>query len=362
MKTWKKTLVTPATLIRKVIETIDRGEFQIAMVVDRSGKLLGTVTDGDVRRGILKGVALHEPVQRIMQKNPVTAKVGQTREFIQSLMAEKLVRQIPILDGKRLAGLEFFDTLSAAGPRDNWVILMAGGLGARLRPLTESRPKPLLNVGERPILETILRNLAEHGFKNFFISVNYQNEMIMRHFGDGSRWGVHIRYLHENKRLGTAGAMGLLPKKPEKPFLVMNADLLTNVNFSQLFQFHHENEVLATMCVREYDFQVPFGVVRIGGHHIEGVDEKPVQRFFVNAGIYVLEPEVLDMLPKKKKEYLDMPHLFNELIAKKRRVSAFPVREYWLDIGRLDDLERANGDFAKIFKPTPKKGANGLSA
>ncbi len=349
MKDWQKTLLGSQTRIRQVIETIDRGDCHIALVVDEKQRLLGTVTDGDVRRGLLKGIGLDHVVTRVMQKKPVTAPLGEKRSELEKIMEQKLIRQIPLLDSKgRVAGLELLDDLHRLKVRENWVVLMAGGLGTRLRPLTQDCPKPLLKVGEKPILETILENFIEHGFRNFYLSVNYQDKMIRDHFKDGSAWGIRIHYLHENTKLGTAGALSLLPSSPPEPVLVMNGDLLTKVNFRQLLDFHREQNAAGTMCIREYDFQVPYGVVSTQKNMVRSIDEKPVHRFFVNAGIYVLEPQALKFL--KKKKHTDMPAFLEKLMAKKMKISAFPIREYWIDIGRMDDLERANGEFASVFR------------
>ena len=219
---------------------------------------------------------------------------------------------------------------------------MAGGLGSRLQPLTEDKPKPLLSVGDKPILETILESFIEQNFRRFYISVNYKADAIKKHFADGGRWNAEIRYLEEETRLGTAGALDLIPERPELPLLVMNGDLLTRVNFRDLLDYHLDQKAQATMCVREYDFQVPFGVVEIEDHHILSIDEKPVHRFFVNAGIYVLEPGLIDLIPKG--EYFDMTDLFARAIEKGHETQAFPIHEYWIDVGRIDDLDRANHD------------------
>jgi NDP-sugar pyrophosphorylase family protein len=227
---------------------------------------------------------------------------------------------------------------------------MAGGLGNRLRPLTEDVPKPLLKVGRKPLLETILETFRSHEFRNFYISVNYKAEMIKAHFGDGEKWKCTIRYLEENDRLGTAGALGLIPETPTQPLLIMNGDVLTNVDFSSLLSFHGEHQAKATMCVREFDFQVPYGVVNIDEHRITGIVEKPVHSFFVNAGIYVIDPELLSFVPKSGS--FDMPDLFASALDKGMPTAAFPIREYWTDIGRIDDFHRANGDYASIFEET----------
>ena len=348
MKDWKNTLVSPDTSIREAIRIIDQGALKIALVVDEGSRLVGTVSDGDIRRGILKGCELENPVQQIMNTIPSVAGKNDGREKILSLMRQKQIYQIPLVDGDGfLVGLEVIDTILAPPRRENLVILMAGGLGTRLKHLTANIPKPMLKVGDKPILETIIVNFIERGFNRFLISVNYKSEMIESHFGDGSQWGVQIDYLREDKRLGTAGALSLMSEKPVAPVLVMNGDVLTKVNFQQLLEFHTEHKAAATMCVRDYDYQVPFGVVKLDQHRILSIEEKPVQRFFVNAGIYVLEPKVLEMIPHDT--HLDMPSLFELLIIKEMETVVFPIREYWLDIGRIDDFERANGEYSEVF-------------
>lgn len=348
MTRWQLACVAPDRSIRDTIRTIDEGAIRIALVVDGQNRLLGTVTDGDIRRGLLKGISLEETITRVMNPHPTTARSDEGRDAILERMKLKRLHQIPVLDQQgHLITVEVLDDLLQARHRDNWVVLMAGGLGSRLRPLTDDCPKPLLKVGTKPLLEIILENFLEHGFQKFYFSVNYRADMVQAHFGDGSRWGVEIRYIHEDRRLGTAGALSLLPERPAHPLIVMNGDLLTKVNFQHLLDFHAEHRAKATMCVREYDFQVPYGVVRIDRHQILAIDEKPVQRFFVNAGIYVLEPGVLDLIPSTT--YFDMPELFTKLIGRKEETSVFPVREYWLDIGHAEDFARANGDFPEIF-------------
>ncbi|WP_027363343.1 nucleotidyltransferase family protein [Desulfotruncus alcoholivorax] len=354
MKNWREVLVSPSTSILETIQVIDSVALQIALVVDSDGRLLGTVTDGDIRRAILKGLSLTEPVAGAMNPAPTVVLVNEDRREILAVMKAKNLRQIPVLDETgRVVGIEILEKLLKGGRKDNLVVLMAGGLGSRLRPLTQECPKPLLRVGSRPILETILHNFIEYGFERFYISVNYKADMIKKYFGDGSRWSVRIEYLEEEKLLGTAGPLSLLPEKTDLPLLVMNGDLLTRVNFDQLLQFHLDSRVLATMCVREFDLQVPYGVVKIDGHRLLGIDEKPVQRFFVNAGIYVLQPSVLELIPRAA--CYDMPDLFTHLVKHGRETAVFPVREYWLDIGRLSDYERANGEYEAIF------GAGGIA-
>lgn len=348
MTHWKEIMISPSTAILKAIEIIDAGAMKIALVVDENNCLLGTVTDGDIRRGILRGVALDEEVQNVMNPNPITARSTETKETVLAIMKLKRLHHIPIIDGQGcVVGIEILDNLLKSNFRENWVMLMAGGLGTRLRPLTDDAPKPLLKVGSKPILETIMDNFIEYGFRKFYLSVNYKAEMIEEYFGDGSRWGVEIRYIHEDKRMGTAGALGLLSEKPTQPLVVMNGDLLTKVNFQQLLDFHIEHRAQATMCVREYDFQVPYGVVKVDKLKLIGIDEKPIHKFFVNAGIYVLDPAALDLIPKN--EFFDMPSLYQKLMDLNCETVVFPIREYWMDIGRKDDFERANGEFWEVF-------------
>jgi dTDP-glucose pyrophosphorylase len=343
MKNWKKTLVGPKTSIKDVLQIINRSSAQIALVTGEGGVLLGTVTDGDIRRGILAGFGLEAEVEKVMFKNPRTAASSDSLESVLESMKTLQIRQMPVIDGKgRVIGLEVLEELLNPSPQDNWVVLMAGGLGKRMSPLTDTCPKPMLRVGGRPVLEIILNQFRQAGFRKFFVSVNFMAEVIEEYFGDGSRWGVEIRYLREREKLGTAGALGLLEELPQRPLLVMNGDLLTKVNMRQLLDFHENQGAKLTMGVREYDFQVPYGVVKFEGDSVVAVDEKPVQRFFVNAGIYVLEPEVLRWVKAGKP--MDMTELLAQLFSEKSKISAYPIQEYWLDIGRHSDFERAMVD------------------
>lgn len=349
MKRWKQVLVSKQTSIRDVIQILDASALQIVLVVDESNRLLGTVTDGDVRRGILRCVPLTEPVERIMNPNPRVARADEDRESLLAVMRRTGLHHLPLVDESDcLVGLETLDELIRTRPRENRVVLMAGGMGSRLHPLTANCPKPMLKIGNKPLLGTILEKLIEHGFQRFYISVSYMSDVVRSYFGDGSRWGVDIRYLQEDQRLGTAGALSLLPEKPVEPLLVMNGDLLTKVNFSNLLDFHSKQNAICTMCVREYDFQVPFGVVKIDKYRMTGIDEKPTQRFFVNAGIYVLEPQALDFILANT--FLDMPMLFEKMIEHNKDAAVFPVREYWLDVGHMTDFQRASDEYTRLFE------------
>jgi len=233
--------------------------------------------------------------------------------------------------------------------KKNTVVLMAGGLGSRLNELTSNTPKPLLNVGGRPILETIIINCAKHGFKSFYISVNYKSEMIKEYFKDGRRWGVNINYIDESIKLGTAGSLSLLNKKLfNEPFFVMNSDLLTDVNLEHMLSFHYQQQVTMTLGVREYDFQVPYGVVQTKNEYVSALKEKPIHRFFVNAGVYILDPTVLNYVPQKM--HYDMPTLINKLIDISTKIASFPIHEYWLDIGNPNEFKQANNEYLDVFK------------
>lgn len=348
MSNWKSTVVPPTAPISDAIRIIDASSMQICLVVDEGDRLLGTVTDGDIRRGILKSVPLSGPVTAIMNADPSTGRIGQSREALLGRMRERRIHQLPILDQDgKVFDLVILDDLIRADRPDNWVVLMAGGLGTRLRPLTEDTPKPMLKVGSKPLLEIILDNLIKQGFHRFYVSVNYRGEMIKEHLGDGARLGIEVRYLDETKRLGTAGPLSLIPEIPAEALVVMNADLLTKVDLRQMLTFHREQQARATLAVRDYEFQVPYGVVTVEGNAVVSLDEKPIHHFFVNAGIYVLEPEVMAAIPADT--FHDMPDVFKALMAQGRRTAAFPVREYWLDIGRMDDFTQANREFLREF-------------
>jgi dTDP-glucose pyrophosphorylase len=344
MSDWKDVIVGPRTPLEEVIARIDKSALQCALVVNEDGTLAGTVTDGDIRRAILRRAGLQTPIQETMNAEPTCVPASTARDEMLALMRRRGFHQLPLVDERRrVVGLATLDQLLGALERPNWVVLMAGGLGTRLRPLTEDCPKPLLPIGGKPILENILEGFREQGFKRIFIAVNYKGDMIRSHFGSGERWGVELSYLDETTPLGTAGALSLLPAKPSAPLLVMNGDLLTRANFGSLLQFHHSHGASATMAVREYGFQVPYGVVTVDGVRILQIEEKPVQEFFVSAGIYALSPDALEHLPART--FFDMPTLFNELIAARKTVAAYPLREYWVDIGRLEEFERAQREW-----------------
>ena len=338
----------PEDTIRSAIEAIDSNATKVVVVVDGEERLLGTVTDGDVRRGLLRGVSLDDPVEKVMNEDPVSHRLNESRDEALQVMREKKIGLIPVLDPDgRVVQLQTQEELLHPSLEETWVVLMVGGLGSRLRPLTEDTPKPLLKVGDRPLLETIVRSFARQGFQRIFLSVNYRAELFEAHFGNGAQLGVRIDYLHEDSSLGTAGALRLLPERPPGPVIVMNGDLLTSVDFRHLLDFHNAQSADATMCVRDYHLEVPFGVAVIDEQRLVAISEKPRHHFFVNAGIYVLSPESLEAIPPSGA--YQMTDLFQALIDDGKGTTVFPIREYWLDIGRVNDLERAQGDFPSVF-------------
>ena len=314
MYDWRKIILKQTDTMKKAIEVLNEESLQIALVVNEIDQLVGIITDGDIRRAIIKHHGLDTQVVDFMFARPTLATAENSREEILDKMNKAGILQIPVVDeGGHIVGLETLQHLIEKECFDNPVFLMAGGFGTRLQPLTDDMPKPLLTVGNKPILETIIGQFIEAGFHDFYISTHYKAEMVRDYFGDGSDWNVSIRYIHEDKPLGTAGALGLLPKDlPELPVLIMNGDLLTKVNFQHLLSFHLEEEADATICVREYDIQVPYGVIKADGQIVRSIEEKPLHKFFVNAGVYVLNPSILGDIDGIN--YLDMPHLLEEKI------------------------------------------------
>ena len=348
MYDWRKIILKQTDTMQKAIEVLNVESLQIALVVNDADQLVGTITDGDIRRGLIKHLGFDTPVGNFMFTTPTLATVNETKDEILEKMNGVGVIQIPIVDeNNHVVGLETLQHLLEKKRVDNPVFLMAGGFGTRLQPLTDHTPKPMLTVGNKPILETILYQFIDAGFYNFYISTHYKAEMLREHFGDGTDWDVTISYIHEDKPLGTAGALGLLPDDlPDMPILMMNGDLLTKVNFSELLRFHVESDGEATMCVREYDFQVPYGVITANDHKVTSIVEKPVHKFFVNAGIYVLSSKLINEVDGNS--YLDMPHMLQGHIDRDRQVNIFPVHEYWLDIGQIEQFEQAQHD-SKVY-------------
>jgi dTDP-glucose pyrophosphorylase len=334
---WRKALLTVGATLKQAFRNLDESALQIILVVSPDGTLIGTLTDGDIRRGLLRGSDLESSVDPLISRDPMVVPEELSRDVVLQLMRMNKIHQLPVVDGmRRVVGLHVWDDLQAPRHRPNAMVIMAGGLGTRLRPYTEACPKPLLPVGGKPMLEHIIERAKGEGFRHFILAVNYLGHMIRDHFGDGSNWDIQIDYLNEQAPLGTAGAISLLDPHPVVPFLVSNGD----IRYGELLDFHVRHEAVATMAVRQYEWQHPFGVVRTNGVDIIGLEEKPIARTQVNAGIYVLDPAAIDALPAG--ERCDMPNLFSRLIEREARAIVYPMHEPWLDVGRRDDLERAH--------------------
>ena len=338
---WRKAMLAANSSLQQAISCLNDSSSQIVLVVSSDQILQGTLTDGDIRRGLLRGLNLESPIDSLVNHDPLVVPPQLGEEAILQLMRMNRIHQLPVIDEKRrVVGLHLLDELMAPRKRANVMVIMAGGQGTRLRPSTENCPKPLLPVGGKPMLEHIIERAKAEGFGHFILAIHYLGHMIEDYFGDGSRWGVHIDYLREESPLGTAGAIGLLNPRPEQAFLVSNGDVLTDIRYGELLDFHCRHAAAATMAVRLHEWQHPFGVVRTQGVDIIGFEEKPVFRTHINAGVYVLEPASLEMLPVG--EHCDMPTLFERLKEGMARTIVYPMHEPWLDVGRDDDLKRAH--------------------
>jgi len=314
---------------------------KIVLVVNKEGELQGTISDGDIRRGLLKGLDLNSCIENIIHHNALVVPPELGRDTVMQLMVANKIQQVPVVDEhEKVVGLHLWEDITTIPTRTNLMMIMAGGKGTRLRPHTENCPKPLVKVSGKPMLEHIIERGKLEGFSHFVIAINYLGHMIEDYFGSGERLGVHIDYLREQSPLGTAGALSLLDKCPDAPFVVTNGDVITDIRYGELLDFHNRYEATATMAVRLHELQHPFGVVQTKGVDIVGFEEKPIARSHINAGVYVLSPETLDELTINIP--CDMPTLFERLQVKEKRVVAYPMHEPWLDVGRPEDLHWAN--------------------
>jgi len=339
-KDWRKAVLPSGSSLQQAIACLNESSFQIVLLVSSDGVLQGTLTDGDIRRGLLRGLSLDSSIESLVNLDPLVAPPQLGREAVLQLMQANRIHQLPVVDERRhVVGLHLLNELMVPKSRDNLMVIMAGGQGTRLRPHTENCPKPLLPVGGKPMLEHIIERAREEGFNRFVLAIHYLGHMIEEYFGDGGRWQVSIDYLREESPLGTAGAIGLLSPRPELPFLVSNGDVLTDIRYGELLDFHCRHAAMATMAVRLHEWQHPFGVVRTQGVDIVGFEEKPITRSHINAGVYVLEPAALSLL--RRDEHCDMPTLFARLQEQSERTIVYPMHEPWLDVGRDDDLKRA---------------------
>ena len=347
MNKWQQILISPSQSIQEALLKIDSSGAQIALVADENGRLLGTLSDGDVRRGLLKGMSLTDPVENCMHRSPHTARSGESPDAILARMRREGISKLPILDDAgHIVGMGCLDDQLPPLVRKNWVVVMAGGLGARLGDLTKATPKPMLVVGQKPLLETIVNGIVEQGFRTVFLSVNYLSEIIESHFGNGEQFGAEIRYVRESKRMGTAGSLSLLPECPVEPIIVVNGDLLAKIDYSQMLDVHLNSGSVATMGVSQYETQIPYGVIYEEDGLIQRIEEKPVHTSLISAGVYVLSPAALAHVPPDS--MFDMPALFKALIAGNMKVTAYRIRGYWLDIGHAREYQKANADFNAV--------------
>jgi dTDP-glucose pyrophosphorylase len=341
--------------IRQAMERLDTSGFKICLVSDENERILGIVTDGDIRRGLLRGLELSAPAVQVMHTNFVhVVEEDGYRQKAHALARQKNLDQIPVIDSKgRLVTIIFDSRLLRDEPKENFVVIMAGGMGMRLRPLTENCPKPLLHLGGRPVLENLILHFKKYGFSRFYLSINYLGHMIRDYFKDGSGFDVDIRYIEEPSRLGTAGALSLLSEKPTMPVLVTNGDLVIQLDIDDFLMHHIDSKVAGTMCIRQYGIQIPYGVVQTDGQHITSFLEKPSYSYFINAGLYCLEPDTLDMIPQGS--YFDMPTLFDAIVRSGKKAGIYILEGPWMDIGNIDDYRYACENALHLLTPLKVK-------
>lgn len=335
---WTKAILSSDANLQDAFSNLEDVGIKLIMVADTDRKLLGTICDGDIRRGLLKGLDFQSPVEMVMNKNALVVPPEMDSEMVLQLMVANKIQQIPIIDKQEhIVGLHLWDDLSAPERRDSYMLIMAGGKGERLSPHTNHCPKPMLKVANKPILEHIIERAKNEGFSNFILAIHYLGEVIEEYFGNGKKLGVNIEYLREDSPLGTAGALSLVNPLPTAPIVVTNGDVITDISYGGLLDFHMRLQAAATMAVRVYEWQHSFGVVETDGLEITGFDEKPVSKSYINAGVYALDPACLELIGEN--EVCDMPDLFRRVKEAKRKVLAYPMHEPWLDVGRPEDLE-----------------------
>lgn len=339
-----KVLIQSTCSIRDAMKAIDDSSLEIVLVVDKEDKLIGLATDGDIRRALINNASLDTPINQVMNAKFTVMLDSVPKKQVIRLMKNRYLRQMPIVDKNgRVIDIVLLKDIWRDISKENKVVLMAGGLGSRLRPLTDDIPKPMLKVGDKPILELIINRFKDYGYKDIIISINYKGDMIERYFQDGSDFDVNIEYVVERKRLGTAGAIRLAKEHlSDKPFFVMNCDLLTKVNFERLMKEHMKQKNDLTMAVKSFDYTIPYGVVNINDGQVGGLQEKPKHSCFISAGIYCLSPSVVDLIPDN--QYCDITEIISRLIQQNRKVGSSLITEYWMDIGTVNDYDKAIED------------------
>jgi dTDP-glucose pyrophosphorylase len=338
---WQQAILPVNATIEQAIRNLTKVSIRIVLVTNEEGVLEGTLSDGDIRRGLLKGLDMDSPITSIIHHNALVVPPELGRELVMQLMVANKIQQIPVVNEQHhVVGLHLWDEITTPPTRPNLMVIMAGGIGSRLRPHTENCPKPLLPIAGKPMLEHIINRAKLEGFNHFILAIHHLGHMIEEHFGNGKHLGVQIDYLREESPLGTAGALGLINPLPDVPFVVTNGDVITDIRYGELLDFHTRYAATATMAVRVHEWRHPFGVVQTQGVEIIGFEEKPIARSHINAGIYALDPAALRVLTSDA--HCDMPSLFERLQATAQRTVAYPMHEPWLDVGRPDDLKQAN--------------------
>ncbi len=333
-----KLVLNNTTKFDDAIKLLDKNGNGVLPVVDDKNTFIGLITDGDIRKAILNK---NLDLEHIINKDPYKVNINSSENYIINFAKKIQRRHLPIVDNDNnfikiftLDEIEF-------NLKPNWVVIMAGGLGTRLGELTKDTPKPMLKVGEKPMIEHIMDMFVSHGFTKFMLSVNYKADVIKDHFKDGSDFGIEIKYLEEDKRLGTGGALSLIDFKLTEPFFVINGDVLASIDYEKLLDFHNSEKADATMCIRKDSYQVPYGVIKVDdNNNIINMVEKPTNSFFINAGIYMLNPEVLDYIPKD--EYFGMPSVFELMNKDNKKTKSFELNDYWIDMGKPSDYDAIN--------------------
>lgn len=324
------------------MRSLEKSGIEITLIVDDHNRLVGTLTDGDIRRALLKGATLDSALAPHLPKNFTAVGPKTGRAEVLDLMQSRTISQIPIVDAEgKLVGIHLLHEVLGAIERPNWAVVMAGGQGTRLRPLTETIPKPMIRVAGRPILERIVLHLVSFGIRRVFLSINYLGNVIEDHFGDGARFGCRIEYIREDKALGTGGALAELPAPPEAPLVVMNGDLITQADIGAMLEYHQSGGQQVTLGVHRYFHTVPFGCVELDGERITRMEEKPRLSAIVNAGIYVLAPDLIARIPRGQE--FPLPSLLEQCMSRGETVAAFEIEDDWTDIGQRDQLKQARG-------------------
>ncbi|MCR6572386.1 nucleotidyltransferase family protein [Campylobacter insulaenigrae] len=335
--------LTENSSIKQALQTIGKLRVRLALVVDENDNFLGVISDSNIRKALINDYKLEDSIKKIYTKNPVVVQEDCDEKTLLNLSAKYDIYDFPVLDkNKKVIAIKSIASMLHKEKNKNNVILMAGGLGTRLKELTKNTPKPMLKVGNKPILESIITKFKEQNFENFIFCVNYKKQVIEKYFKNGDKFDVNIKYIKEKKRLGTAGALSLIKDEFKDSFIVMNADILTELDFNKLLKAHKKSKALMSVCLREFIYQNPYGVVELSKNYIKDIKEKPVQKFLVSAGIYVCEPYVLKFL--RENEYLDMPD-FIKLLMKENKINTFLIDDYWIDIGQIDEFKKANEEF-----------------